>query len=137
MNGRTKRRQALWDAEVARSEAAKLGSYPVCNLCDQPVLPVDKWDESHDGTPKAFGGKITGIAHTACNRRHGASVVKPLVTKAKNVRARHTGAYRPRKAFAAGKDSPLKRKIGGEVVARMSVVEQIRQILERRRIVAE
>ena len=31
----------------------------------------------------------------------------------------------------------LKRKIGGEVVARMSVAEQVRQTLEKRRIIAE
>ena len=135
MNAHTRRRQALWDRETARALEAKRGDCPICNLCDLPVFRCDKWDESHDGTPKVFGGKITGIAHTACNRRHGASIVKPLVTKAKNVRARHTGAYRPRKAFPAGKDSGLKRKIGGEIVVWMSVAEQIRQTLEKRRII--
>ena len=137
MNAHTRRRQALWDAEVARSEAAKLGSYPICNLCDRPVLPIDKWDESHDGTPKAFGGRITGIAHAACNRSHGASIVKPLVTKAKNVRARHTGAYRPRKALPGGIDSEVKIKIGGGVVARSSLAERMRETSEKRRIEPE
>ena len=134
MNGYTKRRQALWDAEVARSEAAKLGSYPVCNLCDRPVLPIDKWDESHDGTPKAFGGRITGIAHAPCNRRHGASVIKPLVTKAKNVRSRHTGAYRPRKALPGGRDSEVKIKVGGGIVARIGLAEKMAATLAKRRI---
>ena len=134
MNGRTKRRQALWDRETARAIEARRGDCPICNLCDLPVFRLDKWDESHDGAPKAFGGKIVGIAHAACNRRHGASIVKPLVTKAKNVRARHTGSYRPRKAFPAGKDSALKRKIGGEVVARIGLAEKMAQTLEKRRI---
>jgi hypothetical protein len=137
MNLHTRRRQALWDTEVARSLADDLGDFQICNLCFLPVLLSDRWDESHDGTPKAFGGKITGIAHAPCNRRHGASIVKPLVTKAKNIRARHTGSYRPRKAFGAGKDSGLKRKVGGEIVARISVTEQVRQTLEKRRIIAE
>ena len=83
------------------------------------------------------GGTVTGIAHASCNRCHGASVVKPLVTKAKNVRARHTGAYRPRKALPGGRDSDVKIKIGGEVVARISIAERVRQTLERRRIIAE
>ena len=132
MNGRTKRRQALWDAEVARSEAANLGGYPICNLCGLPLLPIDKWDESHE-TPKAFGGTKTGIAHVSCNRRDGAANVKPRVTKAKNVRARHTGAYRPRKRFPGGRDSDVKIKVGGGIEPRVGLAEKMRETLERRR----
>ena len=66
-------REALYDRCRGSAE------FPTCNICGQLILVGDAWDESHDpeGSPYCFGGTETGVAHRACNRRHGAEVVRP------------------------------------------------------------
>lgn len=108
-------RQALYDRCRGENE------FPTCNICGLPVDGTRQaWDESHDPDlpPRCWGGTITGIAHRDCNRRHGAEVVVPMVAKAERVRQRHTGAFKSRHKLPGGRDSRIKIKIGGGVVAR-------------------
>jgi hypothetical protein len=89
-------RAALWNACACAAEACGRGPNPICNICDQPVLPGSPWQRSHcPGRAKAFGGKVVGIAHTACNRKHGAEVVVPSLAKALRQRAFHLGITGP------------------------------------------
>jgi hypothetical protein len=85
----TTAREALYDRCRGAAE------FPTCNICGQLVLVGDAWDESHDpeGPPRCFGGAETGVAHRACNRRHGAGVVRPLDAKA--TRKSTSGRSRP------------------------------------------
>lgn len=109
----TTQRQALYDAEVAKARELGRGEFPICNICDIPVVPPQDWDESHWPVPHSFGGKITGIAHRRCNRRHGSQVVTPLLAKSNSTRAKHVRAYRPQTQMPFGRDDRLKSKIGG------------------------
>jgi len=135
MNTHTRKRLQLWDREVARSIAAQCGELPICNLCGLPVQKDQAWHESHEGDkPKAFGGTQTGIAHKRCNLSHGAAVVKPQVTKHRNVRARDTGSYRPSKPWPGGRESWARKTIGGQVVVRLSGLEKHRALMAKRKI---
>jgi hypothetical protein len=80
----------------------------------------DAWDESHEpeGPPRCFGGTKTGVAHRACNRRHGAEVVRPLDAKATRNRQKHIGAFQTRHKLPGGRMDWRKRKVDGCVVAR-------------------
>jgi hypothetical protein len=95
--------------------------FPTCNICQGLVRVGDAWDVSHDpeGPPHCFGGTETGVAHQACNRRHGAQVVRPLDAKASRIRQRHIGAYQTRHKLRGGRTDDLKRKLNGEVVPRL------------------
>src|SRR5690242_9817296 len=83
----SKRRDSIWYGAAWQAHAAGIGHRcagpgnwtPICNLCGEPVRPSDPWDESHVGAPKAHGGRRTGVAHRACNRRDNALVVTPMV----------------------------------------------------------
>lgn len=108
-------RQALYDRCRGDNE------FPTCNICGNPVDGVrEPWDESHDPDlpPRCWGGMVTGIAHRECNRRHGAEVVVPMVAKAERGYRKHIGAHKPRHKLPGGRDSNIKIKIGGGVVAR-------------------
>lgn len=117
-----KQREELWRAEAVKAQTAGRGDYPICNLCDFPVLPARLWDESHDpAMPHAWGGTETGIAHRKCNRRHGAQVVVPMLAKAKRQWRINVGITEPGigpNPLPGGRDDRLKRKVSGEVVAR-------------------
>lgn len=108
-------REALYDR--CRGEA----EHPSCNLCGLAVLPFDAWEESHTGAPKAFGGTVTGVAHKRCNREHGQKVVTPAAAEARRVRRKFIGAQGPGmgpRPMQGGRNSPLKKKMSGEVVKR-------------------
>ena len=112
MNWRTKRRQALYDREKGDRE------FPICWHCRLEIMTGQAWDIAHKETPAAFGGSAVSLAHRRCNRRHGASIVRPMVTKSNNVRARHTGAFVPIKKLPGGRDDRLRKKLDGRVVLR-------------------
>ena len=108
-------REALYDRCRGDNE------FPTCNICSLPVDGTRQaWDESHDpdGPPHCFGGTETGVAHRDCNRRHGAEVVIPMDAKATRVRQNHIGASVSRFPMAGGRNSRLKKLIGGGVVVR-------------------
>jgi hypothetical protein len=112
----TSAREALYNRCKGDAE------FPTCNICGLPVDGTRQaWDESHDPDlpPRCWGGTITGVAHRDCNRRHGAEVVVPMVAKADRVRQRFNGSYKSRHKLPGGRDSNIKIKIGGGVVARM------------------
>lgn len=117
-----KQREALWCSEAGKARAAGRGDYPICNLCDFPVLPGRLWDESHDpALPRAWGGTKTGIAHRKCNRRHGAEVVTPTIAKTKRQWRANLGISEPGisdNPLPGGRYDRLKKKITGEVVLR-------------------
>jgi hypothetical protein len=108
-------RELLWIACRTDSGAVH------CNLCSMEVIPGDDWDESHLGAPSALAGRTVGIAHRACNRRHGAEVVTPAVAKAKRQHRNHVGITGPglsRNPLPGGRRSKYKKKMNGEVVLR-------------------
>jgi hypothetical protein len=118
-----KGREALWLSESDAAREAGRGDFPICNLCNRAVIPGrDLWDESHDpAKPNAWGGTAVGIAHRRCNRIHGATVVTPMVAKAKRQWRRNVGIAEPGvtlNPIPGGRDDRLKKKLNGEVVQR-------------------
>ncbi|MDI1346236.1 MAG: hypothetical protein PSV22_19365 [Pseudolabrys sp.] len=115
----SRKREALWQREQLAAYLAERGKLPICNLCDRPVSPDEPWDESHDpAQPRVFGGKSTGVAHHACNHRHGAEVVTPLVAHCNRVRQKHLGTWRSKFPLPGGRNDPRRRKVSGEIVSR-------------------
>lgn len=111
----TSAREALYNRCKGDNE------FPTCNICGLPVDGTRQaWDESHDPDlpPRAWGGTVTGVAHRDCNRRHGAEVVVPMIAKTDRVRQRFNGSFKSRHKLPGGRDSRIKIKIGGGVVAR-------------------
>src|SRR5437667_10882282 len=94
--------------------------FPTCNICHGLVRVGEAWEVSDDpeGPPHCFGGTETGVAHQACNRRHGAQVVRPRDAKATRIRQRHIGAYQTRHKLRGGRTDYLKRRLTGEVGTR-------------------
>jgi len=94
------RRERIWLREKLFAQLNGLGEHPICNLCDEPVTLEqarrDGWHESHDaGRAKTFGGKDVGVAHCACNLKHGREVVTPMAAKANAQRDKHQGRKGP------------------------------------------
>lgn len=113
----TSRRQALWDREALNAWYCTGERIPICNLCGLQVQPGQDWDESHGPHAKAFGGRRTQIAHERCNKLDGIEVTK-MVAKSNRVRARHTGAWRPKHPMPGGRKAAWKRTLSGKVVDR-------------------
>jgi hypothetical protein len=111
------------DAKVAAYLAGR-GEHPICNLCDRPVTPDQAWDESHDPSRhRCFGGKSKGIAHSLCNREHGAKVVTPAFAKAERVRKRHLGITGPglgRNPMRCGRRSRQRKTMSHGVQPRLT-----------------
>jgi hypothetical protein len=103
----TTAREELYDR--CRGDA----EFPTCNICGQLILVGDAWDESHDpeGAPHCFGGTETGVAHRACDRRHGAEVVRPLDAKATRNRQKHVCAFQTRHKLPGDRMDWRKRKV--------------------------
>jgi hypothetical protein len=131
-------REALYDQEAAKAQALKRGPYPICNLCDLPVTPGQRWHESHDPSrAKAFGGSLTGVAHKKCNEDHGHRIVTPAVAKAKRQARAHKGATYPgmgKHRLPCGRDSRLSKTLSGKVVRRLSQGQKLKLALDARRI---
>jgi hypothetical protein len=124
----TRRRLSSSDREALYDRCRGTKEFPDCNICGLPVDGVRQaWHESHDpdGPPHCFGGTETGVAHADCNLRHGAQIVVPMDAKATRVRQNFIGASVSRFPMPAGRNSPLKRKVGGGVVPRQARVQKV------------
>lgn len=117
-------RQELYD------RCRGLADYPTCNICNLLVLPGQDWDESHDpdGPPHCMGGTDTGLAHSRCNREHGAKVVGPMVAKCDRAHQKFTGAYRSRQPMRGGRHDGVKRTMEGRVVARKTLSDKHKEL---------
>lgn len=134
---RTRYREALWQREELHGYKQGRGAKVFCNICDKEVVKfVDDFDESHDpAQPRVFGGKSVGIAHSLCNRLHGAQVVRPQVAKCDRIRKRHLGIKKPgmgRHPLAAGVLTKITRTMRGRVKPRQSHAEKHAAFLARR-----
>lgn len=115
----TRQREDLYERERAKAVANERGEFPICNICDQPVVACQTWDESHHPAfPHALGGTDTGVAHTRCNRRHGAEVVVPQVARSKRQFKMARDINRSRNPLPGGRDDPRRRTVAGLVVDR-------------------
>ena len=113
----TTQRRALYNSAVEAAKAAGR-EHLACNLCPHPILPGELWDVSHEGAPAALGGTTTGLAHRRCNRIHGATVVTPMVAKAKREADKWRDIKRPSNPMPGGREDSRKRTMKGEVVDR-------------------
>lgn len=91
-----RQREDLWDSECVKATQAKRGDYPICNICDTPIIPpADRWHESHNPyLPRALGGQRDGLSHDRCNLDHANIHDKPLIAKADRIRQKFIGAFR-------------------------------------------
>jgi hypothetical protein len=131
----TKKREALYQREELAAHFAGRGQYPICNLCDLPVMPGQAWDESHVGAPKSLGGTSTGIAHRRCNHEHGAAVVTPMVAKAKRNRRKHVGIAGVglgRHPLPAGVRTKITKTMLRGVQPRLTLSERLDALRKRR-----
>jgi hypothetical protein len=131
----TKRRDELYSRERTAAHLAGRGEFPICVHCDLPVTPGQAWDEAHIGTPRALGGKSTGVGHRRCNHIDNNLVVTPLVAKAKRVRRRHLGIAGPglgRHPLPGGTRSTVRKTVRGEVVPRVSLGERLERLRAKR-----
>lgn len=132
------KREALWLCEAKAAEVAGRGPYPICNLCDLPVQPGQAWDESHMPIARAFGGRLTGIAHERCNRMHGVQVVWPSVAKSNRVRRFHIGASGPglgKYPMRAGRRSPISKTFRYGLQPRLTLAQRHARVMAARAIV--
>lgn len=132
----TAKRDTLYACEALVAYKAGRGRVPICNLCDEPVLPEQAWDESHHpDQPRVFGGRSVGVGHEKCNRLHGAQVVKPQVAKCDRVRARHLGIAGPGLGdypMKAGRRSGVTKTIRHGVQPRQTQAQKLAATLDRR-----
>jgi hypothetical protein len=108
----TAQRRTLFEACCAGKE------HPDCNICGLPVLPGQKWVESHMPVPHALDGVETGVGHDLCNRERWAKVEAPLLAKVGRQRDRHLDIRRSRCPLPGGREDPRKRTMDGRVVNR-------------------
>ena len=131
----TKKRDELYSRERLAAHLAGLGEHPICVHCQLPVTPGQAWDESHIGTPKALGGKSTGVGHLICNRLDGAKNVTPTVAKVKRIRLRNlgvTGTGLGAHSLPAGRRSRLSKSVSGPVKPRLTHAEKHAAFMARR-----
>jgi hypothetical protein len=107
----TKQKVALFDRHCG-----------VCHICDQPIVPGQRWQVSHV-VPLALGGKDVDSnrapAHKRpCHEWQTRVTDLPAIARAKRARARHIGAHVPRRRLPFGRDDRLKRRIDGQIVFR-------------------
>lgn len=107
--------------------------FPDCNICSLPVMHGQAWDVSHDpkGRPHALGGTDVAVAHSRCNRLHGAQVVRPLMAKLTRIRQRFTGAYQARRPMRCGRKDGLKLTMDGRLVERKTLGEQLQDLRDK------
>lgn len=131
----SRQREAIWCREATNAYIDGRGHFPICNICDQPVHPQEDWDISHDGVPRAFGGKLKGVGHRDCNRRHGSEVVVPFIAKTNAMHDKHIGVRGPglgRHPMRAGRRSHESKTFEGGLVARLTLSEKIARMRARR-----
>lgn len=100
--------------------------FPICNIpgCGRFVRPGERWVESHYPVPHANGGTETGVAHERCNHLFASEVEVPAMAHADRVRRKHIGAHVSSFPLPGGRNSHLKRKVGGGVVPRQARVQK-------------
>jgi hypothetical protein len=116
------RKRLSTSAREALYESARVaGGYPICPRCNLPVLHYQRWHAGHELSP-LLGGRVEAdqVEHAKCNVLFAAKVEVPLIAKNKRVRQRHIGAHQTRRPMPGGRDSPLKKKMSGEVVSRFA-----------------
>jgi 5-methylcytosine-specific restriction protein A len=90
-----------------------------CEGCGA-ILKRGGFDYDHDKSAY-FGGDATlsncRVLCTACHHGKTSNRDVPVIAKSRRIRAREAG-IKPRSRFAGSRDSPLKKKINGEVVKR-------------------
>jgi len=131
----SKRRDELYSRECLAAHKAERGSHPICVHCDLPVMPGQAWDESHIGTPKALGGKSTGVGHLVCNRLDGAKSVTPMVAKVKRIRLRNLGVTGPGlgpHSLPGGRRSRISKSVSGAVKPRLTHAQKHAAFMARR-----
>lgn len=141
----SRRRENIWLREKQNAQLEGRGNHPICNLCSEPVTLEqarrDGWHESHDPAKhKCFGGKSVGVAHVACNLKHGREVVTPALAKSNRVRALHEGRKGPgrgRYPMPHGRLMATTRTIGGKVKRRLTLGEKIAAMRAKRAIGGE
>lgn len=92
--------------------------FPVCNICENSVLPCHAWVESHMPIPHAWAGRKTGVAHKRCNDLYWRNVEAPMMAKANHQYDMARGIKVSVRPLPGGKDDPRKKKVGGPVVDR-------------------
>lgn len=112
------------------------GDHPICNICDLPVQPGQDWDVSHDpdGAPHALGGTDIGVAHSRCNRLHGAQVVRPMVAKCDRIRQKYTGSFRPRYPMRGGRFDNVSKSMKGGVKVRKTLAQKHAETMAKRQV---
>ena len=128
-------RERLYSREAFKAHHAGRGDFPICPHCDLPVTPDQAWDRAHVDVPAALGGNRVGVGHRRCNQLDNNQVVTPMVARVKEVRKRFLGIKGPglgRNPMRCGRRSKQKAKIGGGVVARLTLSQQLRALNEKR-----
>jgi hypothetical protein len=131
----SKARERLYSREAFKANQAGRGEHPICPHCDLPVTPDQAWDRAHVDVPAALGGDRVGVGHRKCNQQDNNEVVTPMVARVKRKRDRHLGIKGPglgKNPMRCGRRSKQKAKIGGGVVARLSLAQQLRALEEKR-----
>lgn len=115
----SKQREDLYLREADKARESGRGEFPICKLCDQPIIGGSLWDENHEGhKPAWLGGKVDGISHRRCNRINNNEYATPLYAKAERVRKRFLDITRSRMPLPGGRDDRLRKKVSGQVVER-------------------
>lgn len=131
----SRHREKLWIQDVFKARMAGRGDLPICPHCDLPVTADQAWDEAHVGTPRCFGGKMTGVGHRRCNQLDNNQVVTPLAAKANEVRKRHLGITGPglgKSPMRCGRRSTEKKTFNGGVQPRLTMAQRHRAFLRKR-----
>lgn len=117
----SKQREELYASEAEKAREDERGEFPICRLCDQPIIGGSLWDENHEGhKPAWLGGVTDGISHRRCNRLHNNRHDTPLFAKSERVRKRFLDFTRSRTPLPGGRDDGIKKTMRGEVVDRES-----------------
>jgi hypothetical protein len=116
---RTKAREALYARECEKARAAGLGNYPICRLCELPIMPGSLWDINHEAhKPRWLGGVVDGISHKRCNRIHNNKIDTPLYAKSERQRKGFLDLRRSSNPLPGGREDRLQKKMDGSVVLR-------------------
>lgn len=114
-------REQLYKREADKARDAGRGDYPICNICDLPIIPGSLWDASHQKhKPHWLGGDIEGCAHARCNRSWNNQHDTPLFAKSERVRKRHLDITRSSTPLPGGRDDRIKKTMSGKVIDRQT-----------------
>ena len=94
----------------------------ICHICNQPILPGQKWEASHV-IPLGLDGpdvvENMAPAHKRpCHEFQTRVTDMPAIVRARRTYAKHIGAYRPQHPMPGGIGDRLKRRMDGRTVIR-------------------